>query len=110
MGDLICSSQVGAEAVRDDLATWITNNPTDIFNVDNPPRSVSCRDGWHMIFDVRFQTRLAAEQLYNKIENQWSSGPLAAIILTGSQVSLHDCTHDVDQGDCSGGNVLIAVK
>lgn len=99
---LLTASQADAELLRADLQNWLDGR-NDRWTVEGEDPLVEPplrRPTWAVVADLAFETRLAAEQLLQKIQNVWTTGPLSARVLAGSSVALHDCDHDTLDGSC----------
>lgn len=90
---LRCPSQGDAEQVRDavnsKLATKVLAKTNSAVAVELVEPTI-----WGVVADVAFSLRVDAADVRDDVVSKWSSGALRSRILSGSWVTLHDCSHN----------------
>lgn len=98
---IVCANQSDANAVRDDLTTWLQARADRWLVEGRDPVALLVRGIWMVFADCAFTARLGADELLARVQARWTSGPIAARILVGSTVRLHNCNHDTGIGFCT---------
>lgn len=106
---LLTANQADAEALRNDLQQWLDARGDRTSFEAQDPTVMSQRGGtaWAVVGNIGFETRQGVDALLARIESRWSTGPLSTRVLSGSSVSLHDCSHDAADGFCAVNAVSV---
>jgi hypothetical protein len=90
---LLCASEADAIAVADAIRQKVASKTQRVTHSAVTVSPGHATGEWLVTGDVSFHVRADADDVYNDAQAKWSSGQLARLILTGSRVTLHVCSH-----------------
>ena len=104
--DLISSTQADAQEV----CTAIENDDLALKEIETDSHGdMESESDWRCVGDVVFSNEVDARNVYQAIINKWTSGPLAAKILSGSLTNLHRCPHPEGESSFDCGTDPLAI-